>query len=351
MGRAASSTFSFSQVANGVSFDSAKSLMSAAGMSIPSFSNFGSAGNVFDTELPSMGSFGTGGSEGAGGQGSQEMFVTLRSLIKSDEKVILNVTPTIGEERSATYDGVQMAHHPGEMLRWRSTSARTWNLGNVKLVSRTPEEASKNQAKLNVLRSWLMPYYGNGTKGSSTEAQLGAPPPIIEFSAYGKKSIDKHPVVVLSVSTSWPDDVTYIPTTEGEQFPVIMTVTISLKESFSPAEFSGFDLAAYKRGDLQAAYPAKSSASPPSTNVAGEASDTSQPTGNVYDTEAPAEGQSTGNVYDTEAPASEPTTVGNVYDTEAPAPQSNAVGNVNDTEYFGGPADTSGSNMHFPVMT
>jgi len=183
-----------------------------------------------------------------------EVIVTLRSTV-TPEFVKFQVTPRLSESRQANYAELNLVHHPGSILKYERTGARSWTL-NVKLVSRTTAEASANQRDLNIIRSWVMPFYGEGTNQNSPD-MLGAPPPVLKLSGYGSKNIAPIPVVLESYSTNWPNDIDYIPTAEGLPFPVIMELDLTLKEAYSPAEYSNFNLFAYKSGDLSQAFNGK----------------------------------------------------------------------------------------------
>ena len=182
---------------------------------------------------------------------NSDVVVILQSTI-SPEYVRLNASPRISENRSAQYSEVNLIHHPGSILKYERTSSRSWGI-TAKLVSRNQQEASENQAILNTIRGWVMPYYGEGTEKNDPD-KLGAPPPVLMFSGYGEKNIGKIPVVLESYSNDWPNDVDYIPTLTGDPFPVVMDVTLNLKECYSPAEYSNFNLFAYKSGMLSQAF-------------------------------------------------------------------------------------------------
>lgn len=185
---------------------------------------------------------------------NDDVVVKLVSTV-TGEAVIFSASPRIGESRQAQYSEVNITHHPGAILKYDKTGSRTWSVSG-KFVSRTREEATMNQYYLNTIRSWLMPYYGTGTEIYNPE-MLGAPPPILEFSGYGANNISTIPVVLEGYNTSWPNDVDYLPTYDGDPFPVILEIDINLKESYSPAEYSAFDLYSYKTGNLSSAYGGK----------------------------------------------------------------------------------------------
>lgn len=168
-------------------------------------------------------------------------------------KITLEVMPTIAETRNASYDPFAPLHHPGELLKYRSTSARTWTI-NARLISRTIEEATHNRMVINTIRSWVMPFFGEGTSQSSAGKYLGAPPPILTLSAYGDRMIGPAKCVLEGYNWDWPNDCDYLPTEQGIPFPVIMNVSLNLKESWSPAEYSGFNIVEYRIGNLPQAF-------------------------------------------------------------------------------------------------
>lgn len=177
--------------------------------------------------------------------------MSLKSKQNSSDVIIFNISPTIDESRTANYDDVAPVHHPGTIQQYKNTGSRTFNV-SAKLISRTSAEATTNIYYLNLIRSWVMPYYGTGTAASTN--MLGAPPDILIFSAYGTKNLNAIPVVLLSYHWVYPDNVDYIPTTTGEPFPTILEITLSLIDAYSPEEYTGFDLIKYKFGDMVGAY-------------------------------------------------------------------------------------------------
>lgn len=170
--------------------------------------------------------------------------------------VEFKVMPSITENRSVQYDSLPIIHHPGEILKYKTTSVRTWSI-TAKFVSRTSDEALDNLMSINTIRGWTMPYYGEGTaKDSTTKPYLGAPPQILTMSAYGDRMIGPVKCVLESYNWDFPTDVDYIATSTGVPFPVILTVSLTLKEAWSPAEHSGFDLIQYRNGLMPEAFSA-----------------------------------------------------------------------------------------------
>jgi hypothetical protein len=216
-----------------------------------------------------------------------EMKVTITQEPFGFMDVVFDVMPTIDEGRSAQYDPFSPLHHPGEILKYKSTSSRSWTV-NGRLISRNVEEATKNLMMVNTIRTWVMPYYGEGTKRTDPYL-LGAPPPILTLTAYGKNMIGPVKCVLESYSISWPNDVDYLPATdadtgENRPFPVVLNVTVNLKEAWSPAEYSGFSIRDYQFGNMPLAFSAINRTGQdkkPQTSVMSETNpsslDTSQP--------------------------------------------------------------------------
>jgi hypothetical protein len=188
---------------------------------------------------------------------TNELKVIIRQEPKVDSinQIELTVMPTIQESRTATYDEVPILHHPGGILKYKNSSSRSWAVTG-QLISRTMVEAEENLGWLNMIRSWTMPFYGVGTSNNKeTAAYLGAPPPILTLTAYGDKMIGPVTCVLETYSWTFPNNVDYIKCAKsGNPFPVILDITLNLKESFSPAEYSGFDLVSYKQGLMRQAF-------------------------------------------------------------------------------------------------
>jgi len=234
--------------------------------------------------------------------------VKLRSITSRD-LVVFDVTPEIQESRSVDYKATNLIHTPGAIMTYGFTNSREFSIGNARLVSRTPDEALNNMKKLQILRSWAMPYFGSQSSTSTSftlsngtsEEKLGAPPEILFLYAYAKEldqnrgntyshtrltNIQHVPVVLTQLTIQYPSDVDYIPTSDtsfaidpilpndttlpnntafntknagismdfsggnSEPFPTIMSVNMTLVETHSPIEYSKFSLKSYKAGIL-----------------------------------------------------------------------------------------------------
>jgi hypothetical protein len=213
--------------------------------------------------------------------------------------VVFNTTPEVTENRNINYKTLEPVHAPGTVLAYNNTSTRTFSVSNIKLISRTSDEATINLRKVNLLRSWGMPHFGQSPERNVTERTnivavqpeqnnnettaanlrstrslqrfdasrsagsalqldkraLGAPPAILLLSAYSsptkRGNIYKVPVVIQNLTIPYPSDVDYIPTNNGTPFPTIMSVELQLAEVHSPLEYERFNLQQFKEGILE----------------------------------------------------------------------------------------------------
>jgi hypothetical protein len=173
------------------------------------------------------------------------------------KRVIFKVTPQISESRSVDYTPVQPIHLPGGIQIYKFTGSRTFEI-SAHFISRNSTDALENIKLLQTLRSWTMPFFG------ATKVLKGAPPEVLYLYGYSPSSsyrknvnginINRIPVVMTSLSITYPEDVDYIQTKVGstntEPFPVKMDVNISLIETHSPYEYERFDLIKFKKGEL-----------------------------------------------------------------------------------------------------
>lgn len=214
-------------------------------------------------------------------------------LTDKRRSVTFDVTPDLIENRNVNYKTLDPIHAPGQIFVYNNTSSRTFNLSNVRLISRTSQEASENLARLWTLRGWTMPIFGqefNDKKGSDYLAErhknniediigfisddpsrrvdpansnfLGRPPQVLLLSAYSRKGavtgtrgighIRRVPVVIQQLSIPYPSDVDYIPTADAQPtpMPTVMTLDMTMVETQSPSAYEKFSLQDFREGNL-----------------------------------------------------------------------------------------------------
>ena len=231
--------------------------------------------------------------------------VKLTAAAQFGRTVSFDASPTISENRNVNYNSLEPLHAPGQIQVYKNTSSRNFQISDIKLISRTMEEADRNLKKLWLLRSWCMPRFGKSStlstenansrseleaaraSGAYTEKDLdtyygqaigtellGAPPAVLYLSAYSKTNvgtttvptgiegadinvwnisqhINKVPVVIQQLTIPYPNDVDYITTSKGIPMPLIMNIDLALLETHSPNGYEGFNLDAFKQGVLQ----------------------------------------------------------------------------------------------------
>jgi len=220
---------------------------------------------------------------------------SLDRLTDLRDSVVFDVTPDLIETRNVNYKSLEPLHAPGQVFVYQNTNSRTFNISNVRLISRTSHEASLNLARLWTLRGWTTPQFGQGPQAhedawidelvknnlpavqarmarnrrsrSSTprvnKSFLGAPPQILLLSAYSRTGavngtkgighIRRVPVIIQQMSIPYPSDVDYIPTDDENPtpMPTVMTLDITLLETHSPTEYENFSLDDYRLGNLK----------------------------------------------------------------------------------------------------
>ena len=218
-------------------------------------------------------------------------------------RVTFRASPQVTENRNVNYTALEPLHAPGQIQVYKNTSSRSFSVSDLKLISRTTQEADDNLKLLWTLRGWTMPRFGNSSTLSARERDnrndpfnakdvgqygpgdfpshaefeqyafgtelLGAPPEVLYLSVYshavGKTStsgktnvntwsvsqhINRVPVVLQQLTIPYPNDVDYINTSAGVPMPIIMNLDLQLLETHSPNSYEAFSLNNFKNGTL-----------------------------------------------------------------------------------------------------
>lgn len=217
--------------------------------------------------------------------------VKLRSQV-TNIVVAFDVVPDVSEQRSVEYKGFNPIHSPGTIYSYSHTPSRIFSINNARLISRTPEEAARNLARLNILRSWTLPYFGQ-----ASNEQIGLPPDVLSFYAFSRgpseyrannvkqageqdntiaenfrrnnrpTHLQNVPVIINNLQITYPSDVDYVPTAElefldsdgqtvtsiqaNEPMPTVMAIDIQMFETQSPSQLNRFSLRDYRAGTLE----------------------------------------------------------------------------------------------------
>jgi hypothetical protein len=177
----------------------------------------------------------------------------------SEMEVVFYIMPQISETYDANYEPLAPAQMPGEFQKYKGSSSTRYNISNAKFTARTREEARRNYLYLSTLRGWTKPYFGKN-QGTQFDNKLGAPPPVLQLSGW-RNLMGPISVVLTRLQWTWPDEVDWLPTGIYDKesnkeipFPAVITVSLDLVESLSAEQFNNFNLVAFRRGFIGAAW-------------------------------------------------------------------------------------------------
>lgn len=136
---------------------------------------------------------------------------SILSILRTTNGMVWNYTPTIRETRQVNYESQQPVHTNSGYNNYRNTSNTTLSVSG-EFYAGTGAEAMYLLACITFLRSVTLMDFGRQTAQYHNPdfGVLGAPPPILLFSAYGRYMYNDIPVVVKSVSFDFADDVDMI---------------------------------------------------------------------------------------------------------------------------------------------
>jgi hypothetical protein len=146
--------------------------------------------------------------------------------------MVLDASPdSFSESRSVNWSPYDIVHTPVQILGYGGSSSRTISL-SAKLISRTAKEAKINKNRIQTIRYWAVNDFGAGN--------TGAPPPVLRLKAF-KNTFPEMQCYLTNYSIEYPSDVDWIPTTEGDPFPVVMTVAMGFIECYTPLQMRNFN--------------------------------------------------------------------------------------------------------------
>jgi hypothetical protein len=208
---------------------------------------------------------------------------TLLTLLRQTGGVVWNYTPVIKETRQVNYETLQPVHTNSGYNNYRNTNNTTISVQGT-FYAGTGYEAVYLMACIHFFRTITLMDFGRIAAASTdpSVAVVGAPPPVLLFSAYGRYIYNDIPVIVKNVSFSFPDDCDYVQVpldsslstynldistirtflqnirTNGISnknnmvyVPQKMTIDVQLEEQPSPQYMtSTFNLNSFKRGEL-----------------------------------------------------------------------------------------------------
>ena len=155
--------------------------------------------------------------------------------------LVFPFTPTIDVNQSVDYSSYDAVHTNQEFMAYTRTKAPVINITG-KFTAQNQTEAQYALAAVHFCRVSNKMSFGSGSN-------LGTPPPILLFSAYGEYAFQDLPVIVTGFNTTWPEDVDYIKVPNSTTWvPAIFSITLNLTVQNSPAKMRAFNLDQFRSG-------------------------------------------------------------------------------------------------------
>lgn len=180
---------------------------------------------------------------------------TLLSILRSTNGMVWNYTPTISEQRTVNYETESPIHTNSNYNNYKNTSNTIFTIQG-EFYANTPTEAMYLLSCLHFLRSMSLMDFGRiaASAANSAIAIVGAPPPVLLLSGYGKYMYNDIPVIIKSYQFNYPNDVSYV------QVPVdTSSSSINLTDTKTRSFFNDLRSAGYMNPENEVWVPQKMS--------------------------------------------------------------------------------------------
>jgi len=111
--------------------------------------------------------------------------------------------PQITFDQTVEYQAIDLVHVNQEILAYNRTPAMKFTVNGAFSVQ-NQQEGIYALAAIHFMRTVTKMYFGSGNN-------LGTPPPVLLFDAYGQYMFNQLPVVVTQFSFDLPNDIDYVP--------------------------------------------------------------------------------------------------------------------------------------------
>lgn len=183
--------------------------------------------------------------------------------VKSTNGIVFPYTPLITTSQSVDYSSSAMIHNNYQQQSYSGTPNPDIIIQS-KFISQTPDEARYVIGVLHFLRVVTKMHFG-------FDEYAGAPPPVLNFSAYGMTNFNNVPVVVSMYSPTYDDELDYIEVdvvqsqewvsssadglflseeTGKVQIPVEMALSVNLLSHYNPDRQRRFNMNDFANGSL-----------------------------------------------------------------------------------------------------
>jgi len=150
-------------------------------------------------------------------------------ILRSTDGIIFPLTPTIVYGQGVSYSPYELVHTNYTFYTYRNTPSPTLQL-TAQFSNTTEEEHEYTLGVMHFLRSVSKMWYG----ARERRIPPGTPPPVLRFSAFGKRVFSNIDVLLSNFSTTFDDNVDLITGKNGDALPALMTFTLDLSIIVSP---------------------------------------------------------------------------------------------------------------------
>lgn len=188
---------------------------------------------------------------------------SILSPLKSTNGMVWPYQPNIGYAQEMSYQDISMTHTNQEFYAYTRTNAVKLTCeGEFTVQNQT--EGLYTLACLHFLRTVTKMYFGQGDN-------LGTPPPVLFFDAFGQGMFNKLPVIVTGFTANMPKDVDYVPidlanlgntinpnvltalgaapSGAGQAWlPALFNITVNMTVQNTPAKLRTFNLDEFRSG-------------------------------------------------------------------------------------------------------
>src|SRR6056300_964182 len=161
--------------------------------------------------------------------------------------VIFPYTPIFAFAAISNYSEYQTTHSNDNLLSYSFSNIAPFTL-TANFTCSTGTEARYSLACVHFFRTVTKSRFGKN------DEFRGAPPPLLQFSAYGDLIIKRAPVVISSFLMTFPDDVDYVDIKFNDyetRLPIYFTISLEIKPQYLPYDqFENFNITEFAKGSL-----------------------------------------------------------------------------------------------------
>lgn len=176
----------------------------------------------------------------------------LLGVLKKTMGVVFPYSPTIQTSHTANYGTHDITHSVYQPHYYTSTNNPMISMF-APFAAQTQDDAQYMAAALHFFKSCTKSDFGEANRNiGGGLGTAGTPPPVLLFSAYGSLNYRNVPVVIKSVSYTFPEDVDFVTfkyTTDTISIPTQMIINLELGVQITPTRTRSFNIQKYRHGE------------------------------------------------------------------------------------------------------